>query len=69
VPRLARALEARGERPLVAAVTRLGVGIRRLGDLGRRPQTGQQHQYYAQGVVAVGTLAALVAVLVVTGVR
>jgi hypothetical protein len=50
-------------------VTGLGVGIRRLGDLARRPQTGQQHQYYAQGVVAIGTLAALVAVLVVTGVR
>jgi hypothetical protein len=69
VPRLARMVEARGERPLVAAVTGLGVGVRRLGDLARRPQTGQQHQYYAQGVVAVGTLAALVAVLVVTGVR
>jgi NADH-quinone oxidoreductase subunit L len=69
VPRLARVIEARGERPLAAAVTGLGVGVRRLGDLARRPQTGQQHQYYAQGLVAVGTLAALVAVLVVTGVR
>ncbi len=69
VPRVARVVEARGERPLAAAVTGLGVGIRRLGDLARRPQTGQQHQYYAQGMVAVGTLAALVAVLVVTGVR
>ncbi len=69
VPRLARVVEARGERPLGAAVTGLGVGIRRLGDLARRPQTGQAHQYYAQGLVAVGTLAALVAVLVVTGVR
>jgi NADH-quinone oxidoreductase subunit L len=69
VPRVARVLDARGERPLAAAVTGLGVGVRRLGDLARRPQTGQQHQYYAQGMVAVGTLAALVAVLVVTGVR
>ena len=69
VPRLARVVEARGERPLGAVVTGLGVGVRRLGDLARRPQTGQQHQYYAQGLVAVGTLAALVAVLVVTGVR
>ncbi|HEY2221768.1 proton-conducting transporter membrane subunit [Actinomycetospora sp.] len=69
VPRLARVVEERGERPLAAAVAALATGVRRLGDLARRPQTGQQHQYYAQGLVAVGALAALVAVLVVTGVR
>ncbi len=69
VPRLARVVEERGERPLATAVTGLGTGVRRFGDLARRPQTGQAHQYYAEGLVAVGTLAALVAVLVVTGVR
>jgi NADH-quinone oxidoreductase subunit L len=69
VPRLARAVEERGERPIAAAVTGLAVGVRRLGDLARRPQTGQQHQYYAQGVVVIGTLGVLLAVLVVAGVR
>ncbi|HEY2194531.1 MAG TPA: proton-conducting transporter membrane subunit [Actinomycetospora sp.] len=69
VPRLARAVEERGERPVADAVTGLGVGVRRLGGLARRPQTGQQHQYYAQSVVAIGTLGVLVAVVVIAGVR
>ncbi|NMO91122.1 proton-conducting transporter membrane subunit [Actinomycetospora sp. TBRC 11914] len=69
VPRLAREVDRRGERPLAAAVSGVAGGVRRLGDLARRPQTGQQHQYYAQGVVVLGTLGVLVAVLVVTGVR
>jgi NADH:ubiquinone oxidoreductase subunit 5 (subunit L)/multisubunit Na+/H+ antiporter MnhA subunit len=69
VPRLARVVDRRGERTLAGAVTGFASGVRRLGALARRPQTGQQHQYYAQGIVALGTLAALVVVLVVTGVR
>jgi NADH:ubiquinone oxidoreductase subunit 5 (subunit L)/multisubunit Na+/H+ antiporter MnhA subunit len=69
VPGLARGVDQRGERPLAVAVTEFGGTVRRLGDLARRPQTGQQHQYWAQGVVALGTLGVLVAVLVVTGVR
>ncbi len=69
VPRLARELDERGERPIAAAVSGFAGAVRRLGDLARRPQTGQQHQYYAQGVVALGTLGVLVAVLVVAGVR
>ncbi|MDL5158578.1 proton-conducting transporter membrane subunit [Actinomycetospora termitidis] len=69
VPALARGVERRGEQPLAAAVGALAAGVRRLGDLARRPQTGQQHQYYAQGVIAIGTLGALAAVVVWAGVR
>jgi NADH:ubiquinone oxidoreductase subunit 5 (subunit L)/multisubunit Na+/H+ antiporter MnhA subunit len=69
VPGLARGLDERGERPLASAVAGLAGAVRRLGDVARRPQTGQQHQYYAQGVVVLGTLGVLVGVLVVAGVR
>jgi hypothetical protein len=43
------------------AVSALAGGMRRLGALARRPQTGQVHQYYAQAVV---TLTAVVLLLV-----
>lgn len=69
VPVLAAALERRGERPISTAVTGLAAGVRRLGALARRPQTGQAHQYYAQSMIAVGTLAAVAAVVVMAGVR
>lgn len=69
VPALAAVLERRGERPIATAVTALAVGVRRLGTLARRPQTGQAHQYYAQSMIAVGTLAAVAAVVVMAGVR
>jgi hypothetical protein len=38
-------------------------GARRLGELARRPQTGQLHQYYAQAAVALAVLALLVVVV------
>ncbi|WP_018331600.1 proton-conducting transporter membrane subunit [Actinomycetospora chiangmaiensis] len=69
VPALARGVERYGERPIAAAVDRLAAGVRRLGDLARRPQTGQQHQYYAQGVIAIGVLAGVAVVVVTAGVR
>jgi NADH-quinone oxidoreductase subunit L len=69
VPDLARGVQRYGERPVAAAVERLATGVRRLGDLARRPQTGQQHQYYAQGVIAIGVLAAVAVVVVSAGVR
>lgn len=69
VPPLARAVTERGERPLAAAVLGFGHGIRRVGELARRPQTGKPHQYYAGGLVAVATVAALGVVLVLTGVH
>jgi NADH-quinone oxidoreductase subunit L len=69
VPRLARVVDRRGERPLAGAVSGFAAGVRRLGAVARRPQTGQQHQYYAQGLVALATLVTLTIVLVVTGVR
>ncbi|GGL07382.1 proton-conducting transporter transmembrane domain-containing protein [Mangrovihabitans endophyticus] len=43
-------------------VARVAAGCRRLGDLARRPQTGQVHQYYAQAIVL---LVAAVLVLIV----
>lgn len=45
---------------LVRALAR---GFAWLGRLARRPQTGQLHQYYAQAVVALAALAALLLVL------
>ncbi|RFU37953.1 hypothetical protein DZF91_30225, partial [Actinomadura logoneensis] len=41
----------------------LGRAVRRLGDLARRPQTGQVHTYYAQAAVLLVVLT-LVVVLV-----
>ncbi|MEH0844805.1 proton-conducting transporter membrane subunit [Micromonospora sp. CPCC 205711] len=49
---------------LDGTVERLAAGARRLGQLARRPQTGQLHQYYLQAVVV---LVAAVVVLVVWG--
>ncbi|GAA4826191.1 hypothetical protein GCM10023201_11010 [Actinomycetospora corticicola] len=69
VPTLARGVDRYGERPLAGAIDRLAAGVRRLGDLARRPQTGQQHQYYAQGVIAIGVLAGVAVVVVTAGVR
>ncbi|WP_433799025.1 proton-conducting transporter transmembrane domain-containing protein [Actinomycetospora sp. CA-084318] len=66
---VARGVERHGERRIAAAVDRFAAGVRRLGDLARRPQTGQQHQYYAQGVIAIGVLAAVAVVVVSAGVR
>jgi hypothetical protein len=37
-------------------VRRVGAGARRLGQLARRPQTGQLHAYYAQAAVALAVL-------------
>ncbi|MFC5062538.1 proton-conducting transporter membrane subunit [Actinomycetospora atypica] len=68
-PALVVALVRLGERPIASAVTALAAGVRRLGTLARRPQTGQAHQYYAQSMIAVGTLAAVAAVVVMAGVR
>ena len=45
------------------AVEALVRGSRRLGELARRPQTGQLHQYYIQAVAVLAT-AALVLVVV-----
>ncbi|GAA4573939.1 hypothetical protein GCM10023176_39950 [Micromonospora coerulea] len=41
------------DRWLDGAVERFAGGTRRLGQLARRPQTGQLHQYYLQAVVVV----------------
>ncbi len=49
---------ARVEEPVVAAVSALTTGARRLGVAARRPQTGQLHTYYAQAVLALVVLAA-----------
>ena len=62
-------VDRRGEAGLRASVAGVGRGARRLGDLARRPQSGQLHQYYAQALTALGVLGALAAVLVVAGVR
>lgn len=54
-----RFLDDRGVDGVVEAV---GRGARRLGELARRPQTGQLHQYYAQvaGLLAVGLVLLIV---------
>ncbi|SCF09762.1 NADH:ubiquinone oxidoreductase subunit 5 (chain L)/Multisubunit Na+/H+ antiporter, MnhA subunit [Micromonospora purpureochromogenes] len=52
------------DRWLDRAVERVAAGARRLGQLARRPQTGQLHQYYLQAVVV---LLVAVVVLVVWG--
>ncbi|RZU76347.1 NADH:ubiquinone oxidoreductase subunit 5 (subunit L)/multisubunit Na+/H+ antiporter MnhA subunit [Micromonospora kangleipakensis] len=50
------------DRWLDRAVERLAAGARQLGQLARRPQTGQLHQYYLQAVVVL--LVAVVVLLV-----
>ncbi len=59
---LARRLGALDVRGVDGGVRALAGGVRRLGALARRPQTGLLHQYYIQAVSAV---AAAVVVLVV----
>jgi NADH-quinone oxidoreductase subunit L len=46
------------------AVRQVATGARRLGQLARRPQTGQAHQYYAQAAAVIA--AAVVLLLVVS---
>lgn len=57
--RLARGFAHLDDDVVDRAAERTAVGLRRLGSLARRPQTGQLHQYYLQA------LSALVLVLVV----
>jgi hypothetical protein len=59
----ARVVDTRVEWSVDGVVRALGRGFRALGRLARRPQTGQLHQYYAQAVVALAVLAALLIVL------
>ena len=60
--RLAGALSVTDSRVVDGAVRGVARGVRRLGALARRPQTGQLQQYYLQ---AVAVLAVAVALLVV----
>ncbi|MFU8854835.1 proton-conducting transporter membrane subunit [Micromonospora sp. SL1-18] len=62
--RLARRVGLADDRWLDGAVERLAAGTRRLGQLARRPQTGQLHHYYLQAVIV---LLVAVVVLVVWG--
>jgi NADH:ubiquinone oxidoreductase subunit 5 (subunit L)/multisubunit Na+/H+ antiporter MnhA subunit len=59
----ARVVDTRVEWSVDGLVRGLGRGIRALGRLARRPQTGQLHHYYAQAVVALAVLAVLLLVL------
>ncbi|MEU0880426.1 proton-conducting transporter membrane subunit [Lentzea sp. NPDC005914] len=63
---VARMSEVRVEFSLERLVRAVTDGVRRLGRLARRPQTGQLHHYYAQAVVI---LVVLTALLIVTGLR
>jgi hypothetical protein len=60
---VARTADARVDWSVDRLVHGLGAGARKLGLLARRPQTGQLHHYYAQAVVALAVLAALVIVI------
>ncbi|SFB05985.1 NADH:ubiquinone oxidoreductase subunit 5 (chain L)/Multisubunit Na+/H+ antiporter, MnhA subunit [Amycolatopsis marina] len=60
---LARGANLRVEHAVDTAVRLVARSFRGLGSLARRPQTGQSHHYYAQAVVALAALAALLAVL------
>ena len=60
---LARVADTRVEWSVEGAVRVLARGVRALGRLARRPQTGQLHQYYAQAVVVLAALAVLLIVL------
>lgn len=59
--RLARRSAAVDHRGIDASVESLASAVRKAGRLARRPQTGQVHQYYLQGV---GALLAVVLILV-----
>ncbi|MFI7679055.1 NADH-quinone oxidoreductase subunit L [Actinophytocola sp. NPDC049390] len=56
---VARVVDARAEWSIERTVRAVADGFRALGRLARRPQTGQQHHYYAQAVVALAALAVL----------
>lgn len=62
--RTAAWFDHRVERGLERGVDGLAAGVRTLGRVARRPQTGQLHQYYAQATVGFGVLAALVVLLI-----
>lgn len=51
------------EAVMDGAVQGLAASAERLGRLARRPQSGQLHQYYAQAVVALGIMVAVVLVV------
>lgn len=59
--RLARTVALLDDRLIDGAVAGIVSGVRRLGGLARRPQTGQLHQYYLQ---ALAVLALVLVVLV-----
>ncbi len=59
--RLARAAALLDDRVIDGAVAGIVSGVRRVGALARRPQTGQLHQYYLQALVV---LALVLVVLV-----
>ncbi len=61
--RLTRAAARIDDRVIDGAVVEIVSGVRRLGALARRPQTGQLHQYYLQALAA---LAVVLVVLVVS---
>ncbi|TDV57314.1 proton-conducting transporter membrane subunit [Actinophytocola oryzae] len=56
---VARLVDRRVEWSIDGAVRLVTHGFRTLGRLARRPQTGRLHHYYAQAVVALAALAAL----------
>lgn len=59
---LAHGADLRVERSIENAVQGLARGVRDLGRLARRPQTGQLHHYYAQAVVVLAVMAVLLVV-------
>lgn len=61
--RLSAALAALDDGGVDAAVRGAAAGARRAGQLARRPQTGQLHQYYAQAVALLTVLAILLVLL------
>ncbi|MEO6790650.1 MAG: NADH-quinone oxidoreductase subunit L, partial [Ornithinibacter sp.] len=50
---------ARLDRVLDVVVHRIASGVRTLGRLARRPQTGQLHHYYLEAVLVLAALLAL----------
>lgn len=61
--RLARRSAAFDGSTIERGTRSIAAGVWQLGALARRPQTGQIHQYYAQAVVGVALLAALIVVV------
>lgn len=61
--RLSAVLAALDDGGVDAWVRDIAAGARRAGQLARRPQTGQLHQYYAQAVALLAALAILVVLL------